>query len=144
MLEEIRYELNQVLSVVNDEAAWKETFGRILFQDPIETTEVAALAVPLLDLSPIHDGRLETNSTDMSGSRGALVPVVGGLIEDRQGLGWNPTPLQQLLNSGAEMEGFAGSQDPSESSPDIPAVKRNKLLGQQTPLGNPSTALTDQ
>ena len=53
VLEEIRYELNQVLAVVNDETISKGTFERLLSDDLPRVTDTVVPAVPLLYISSL-------------------------------------------------------------------------------------------
>ena len=85
----------------------------------------SASNLALLSASISSDMNDTSETTVRSGFLGALVADVGGCSANRQLLGCDPTPFL-----GARMEGFAGSQDPSESSPDIAATFRYSVPSQ--------------
>ena len=70
----------------------------------------------------IDDDRRTCNEAEVSGSRSVLVSVVGEHIDDGQELDCSSTTSQQLFNPGAGIGGSAGSRNPSENSPDLPAL----------------------
>lgn len=108
VLEDIWSELNEVLNVVNDEAIRKDIVDRIVYEDPVEITDIAACAIPILDFSLLDDGRPENDETDMSGSRRAPGFCRWGPHRVPAGIGVQPNSIAAVALSRSGNGGFRG------------------------------------